>query len=90
MREPDEDRRSIYRYTIEITAYDAYTTIEKTMADDIRNYSSIEQFRRLFYNTIMGDIERLIKSVTESEMKNDAISINVARRTDQLVFRGGE
>lgn len=75
---------------IEITAYDAYTTIEKTMADDIRNYSSIEQFRRLFYNTIMGDIERLIKSVTESEMKNDAMSINVARRMDQLVFRSGK
>lgn len=73
--------------TVEITAYDAYTTIEKTLAEDIRNYSSIEQFRRLFYNTIIGDIEYLIKDGTKMETKRDAINIYVAKRMDQLVFK---
>ena len=72
--------------TIEIILYDSYTVIEKTLLEDIHNFSSIEHLRGLFYKSIMEDFEGIIMTATEIKVKNENLIIDVRKKTDKLKF----
>ena len=73
--------------TIEIVSYDAYTAIEKTMLGNVRNSSSLEQFRQLFYKTILPDIEEILARNSGYKAEPVSIQVNVQKQVDKLVFR---
>ncbi|MDE8733642.1 response regulator [Eubacteriales bacterium DFI.9.88] len=73
--------------TIEIVSYDAYTAIEKTMLGNVRNFSSLEQFRQLFYKTILPDIEEIISRTAACKAELVSARTNVQKQVDKLVFK---
>jgi len=69
-----------------ITVIDALTAMEKTVADNRRNLSMAEQFRRLYYEEISPKLEECVGEITGYKVKVTSISTNGVKRIDKIVL----
>ncbi len=71
---------------ITIVIYDAQTVMEKTLYADIKNHTFLQQFRMLFYNTLMGSIEEILQKYTKLQVSHHSAQIDIQRHTDTLKY----
>ncbi|QOX64681.1 response regulator [Anoxybacterium hadale] len=70
--------------TIEITAYDALTVMEKNLLDNCQNSIIIEQYRKLFYSANENPICDLIHEIIGSRVKFQQVEVSMENKTNKI------
>jgi len=83
---PQDVKILLFENQVEITVIDALTAMEKTVADNRRNLSMAEQFRRLYYEEISPKLEECVGEITGYKVKVTSISTNGVKRIDKIVL----
>jgi len=76
----------LFENQVEITAIDALTVMERTVAANRRNLSAAEQFRRLFYEEIAQRLEECVEQATGYPAKVTSVRVDGAKRLDKIVL----
>ena len=83
---PRDVKVLLFGSNVEITAFDAATVLEKTIAANRRNLSLAEQFRRVFYEEIAQMLESCVKEVTGYPVRMTSVQIDGAKRIDKIIL----
>lgn len=78
---------SINLNTIEVTAYEVLTSMEKTLIRDKNNLNLIEYNRKLFYVCQKNEIEKIITQIVHKESTIKSTHINILGDEDRLIFK---
>lgn len=83
---PQDVKVLLFENQVEITAIDAVTIMEKTISANRRNISVVEQFRRLFFEEISGNLEECVETATGFQCKVTTITIDGSKRVDKIIL----
>lgn len=83
---PRDVKVLLFENRVEITAIDAITAMEKTVAANGRNLSMAEQFRRLFYEEISPKLEECVEQSTGYRTKVTSLQSDGARKVDRIIL----
>lgn len=73
--------------TIEITAYDALTIMEKNMLDNCQNSIIIEQYRKLFFSINESSICDLVHEIIGLRTKFQHVEISTIDKTNKIMLQ---
>lgn len=76
----------IHEKTIEITAYDALTIMEKNMIDNHKNHVIIEQNRKLFYSIKEDCICDMVYGIIQMRTHIMQIEINAEKAINKIIL----
>lgn len=71
---------------VELTAIDAVTVMEKTIAVNKKNISIVEQFRSLFYREISGKLEECVEEAIGYRARVTSVDVDGAKRIDKVIL----
>ena len=83
---PQDVKILLFENQVELTAIDAVTIMEKTIAANRRNISVIEQFRKLFYEEISSKLEECVQEATGYQAKLTSVTVDGAKRVDKIIL----
>ena len=83
---PQDVKVLLFENQAEITALDTATVMEKTIATNRRNLSMIEQFRRIFYEEISGQLEECVEVSTGFQVRVSSIFVDALKRLDKIIL----
>jgi YesN/AraC family two-component response regulator len=83
---PRDVKVLLFGSNVEITAIDAATPLEKTMAANRRNLSLVEQYRRVFYGEIAQMLETCVEEVTGYPVKMTSVQTDGAKWIDKIIL----
>lgn len=83
---PQDVKVLLFENQVEITAVDAVTAIEKTVAANRRNLSVADQFRRLFYEEIAPKLEESVEQAVGFHAGVTSIHTDCMKRVDKIVL----
>jgi YesN/AraC family two-component response regulator len=83
---PQDVKVLLYENRVEITASDAVTVMEKTVAANRRNISAADQFRRLFYEEFAQKLEECTEQVIGFHAGVTSIHTDCMKRVDKIVL----
>ena len=83
---PQDVRVLLFENQVEITAMDAVTVMEKTIASNHRNISVVEQFRKLFYEELSPKLEECVEQASGYLAKVTSLNVDGAKRIDKIVL----
>lgn len=83
---PQDVKVLLFENRVEITAVDAATVMEKTVASNRRNLSAVDQFRRLFYEEIARNLEESVEQAIGFHAAVTSIHTDCMKRVDKIVL----
>jgi YesN/AraC family two-component response regulator len=83
---PQDVKVLFFENRVEITAFDAFTAMEKVVAANRRNLSMTEQFRMLFYGEIAPKLEECVRDATGYQAEVTSLQVDGAKRVDKIVL----
>lgn len=83
---PQDVKVLLFENRVEITAVDAVTVMEKTVAANRRNLSAADQFRRLFYEEIALKLEEAVEEAIGFHAAVTSIHTDCMKRVDKIVL----
>lgn len=83
---PRDVKVFIHDDTIDITAYDALTIMEKNMIDNRKNNVIIEQNRKLFYSINETVICQMLEEIIGKPLMIKQVEINADKAMNQLII----
>lgn len=83
---PQDVKVLLYKNQVEITAVDALTVMEKTVAVNRRNLAAADQFRRLFYEEIAQKLEACVEQAIGFRAGVTSIHTDCMKRVDKIVL----
>lgn len=83
---PRDIKVLLFENNVEITLFDATTALEKTVAQNHRNLSLTEQFRRVFYGEISPMVTECVEQITGYKAEVTSIEVDGLKRVDKIVL----
>jgi YesN/AraC family two-component response regulator len=83
---PRDVKVLLFENRVEITAVDAVTVMEKTVAANRRNLSAADQFRRLFYEEIALKLEEAVEQAIGFHAGVTSIHTDCMKRVDKIIL----
>ena len=83
---PQDVKVLLFENRAEIIALDTATVMEKTIASNRRNLTVIEQFRRVFYEEISGQLEECVELATGYKVRVSSVFIDGLKRLDKIIL----
>ncbi len=83
---PQDVKVLLFENRVEITAFDAVTVMEKTVAANRRNLSAADQFRRLFYEEIALKLEEAVEQTIGFHAGVTSIHTDCMKRVDKIIL----
>jgi DNA-binding response OmpR family regulator len=83
---PQDVKVLLFENQAEIIALDTATVMEKTIAFNRRNLTVIEQFRRVFYEEISGQLEECVELATGYKVRVSSVFVDGLKRLDKIIL----
>jgi YesN/AraC family two-component response regulator len=83
---PQDVKVLLYKNQVEITAVDALTAMEKTVAANRRNLAAVEQLRRLFYEEISQKLAAYVEQAVGFHAEVASIHTDCIKRVDKIIL----
>lgn len=71
---------------IELIVIDAYTAMEKSITENKKNISVVEQFRKLFYDEISDHLEDCVEKAIGCKVRTTSVKVDGAKRIDKVIL----
>lgn len=83
---PQDVKVLLFENKVEITVFDAATTMEKIIVSNRKNISMAEQFRRLFYEELSQRLEETVEQATGYRAKMTSLRVDGTKRVDRIIL----
>lgn len=83
---PQDMKLLFFDDTMEIIVVDAYTSMEKTIAENRKNQTVVEQYRKVYYESIAKELEESIGIVLGASARLHSVRADSQKKMDKILL----